>query len=196
MLVTSKIRDRYETIQKQLFNMIPEKWDRVYLYASVVDHFNNLQTGEMFFYYYPKSVLKKNPINVYEVPSRFNVDEEAYLKLAEKLYDSIKELRKELIDLGEKAWSSVTISIENFNFKVEYSYENLQNSNYNNYDRHLIWRYRYLNIPLSSYSKKEREMIEKYISENSTDKTNTANTYQEGVYKQENNTFDYGKSDT
>ena len=59
MLTTPEIRNVYEKIQKQLFYMIPEKWDKVYLYASVLDHYNNIQTGEMFFYYYPKSVLKK-----------------------------------------------------------------------------------------------------------------------------------------
>lgn len=157
MLTTSNIRNRYEKIQKQLYYMIPEKWDRVYLYASVVDHFNGLQTGEMFFYYFPKSILKKNPINVYEIPNKFNIDEQAYLKLAEKLYNEIKDLRKELIKMGENPWSNLTISIENFKFNIEYSYEDLVNSKYTSYDRHLIWRYKYLDIQLSSYSKKKEE---------------------------------------
>lgn len=181
MLTTSNIRDKYEKIQKQLYYMIPEKWDRVYLYASVVDHFNGLQTGEMFFYYFPKSIIKKNPINVYEVPSKFNIDEKSYLKLAEKLYSEIKELRKEQIEAGEKKWSNLTISIENFKFNVEYHYENLQDTKYTSYDRHLIWRYKYLDIPLSSYTKKERKMIEEYLNQNTH--KNNSNTYQEGIYK-------------
>lgn len=182
MLTTSNIRNGYEQIQKQLFYMIPEKWDRVYLYASVVDHFNGLQTGEMFFYYFPKSILKKNPVNVYEVPNKFNIDESAYLKLAEKLYNEIKKLRKELVTMGEKPWSSVTISIENFKFNAKYEYENLQDSNYTSYDRHLIWRYQYLDVPLSSYSKKERKMVEEYLR-NQKHKNNNNVTYQEGIYK-------------
>jgi hypothetical protein len=160
--------------------MIPEKWDRVYLYASVIDHFNSLQTGEMFFYYFPKGIVKKNPINVYEVPRKFNIEEKEYLKLAEKLYSEIKELRKELIASGEKPWSNVTISIENFKFNVTYGYENLKGTKYTSYDRHLIWRYQYLDIPLSSYSKKERKMIEEYFAEN---KNSEVETYQEGIYK-------------
>ena len=74
--------------------MIPEKWDKIYLYASIIDQINNLQTGELYFYYYPKGILKKNPVNVYEIPYKFNLEEEMYLKLVEKLYNSIKELRK------------------------------------------------------------------------------------------------------
>lgn len=182
MLTTSNIRNKYEQIQKQLFYMIPEKWDRVYLYASVVDHFNGLQTGEMFFYYFPKSILKKNPVNVYEIPNKFNIDESAYLKLAEKLYEEIKDLRKELVTIGEKPWTSITISIQNFKFNVKYEYENLQDSNYTSYDRHLIWRYQYLDIPLSSYSKKERQMIEEYLQSKKHNNNNSV-TYQEGIYK-------------
>lgn len=182
MLVNSKVRDLYDKIQKQLFYMIPEKWDKVYLYASVLDHYNNVQTGEMFFYYYPKSVLKKNPVNVYEVPNKFNIDETAYLKLAEKLYEDIKLLRATLVKIGEKPWSNLTISIKDFKFNIEYSYEDLINSDYTSYDRHMIWRYKYLDIPLSSYSKKDRIMLEKYLSEEEYHNKNIT-TYNEGIYK-------------
>ena len=72
--------------------MIPEKWDKIYLYASITNQINNLQTGELYFYYYPKGILKKNPVNVYEIPSKFSLDEEMYLQLVEDLYSSIKRI--------------------------------------------------------------------------------------------------------
>ena len=181
MQVYLNVHKKYEAIQKQLFYMIPEKWDRVYLYACVVDHFQDLQTGEMFFYYFPKSIVRKNPINVYEVPSKFNIDEKAYLKLAENLYDEIKELRKECIKMGEKPWSNVTIFVENLKFNVEYHYDDLRYSQYTSMDRHLIWRHQYLHIPLSSYSKKERNMIEEYLRQNQH--TDKPMIYSEGIYK-------------
>ncbi len=195
MLVTSNIRNIYEKIQKQLFYMIPEKWDRVYLYASVLDHYNNVQTGEMFFYYYPKSVLKKNPVNVYEIPNKFNIDEQAYLKLAENLYEEIKKLRVGLIKIGEKPWTNITISIKDFKFNVEYDYEDLVNSSYTSYDRHLVWRYKYLEVPISSYSRKDRKMLEKYLTEEKYHNKNI-NTYNEGIYKKPvSNILAYGKSE-
>lgn len=195
MLVNSKIRELYDKIQKQLFYMIPEKWDKVYLYASVLDHYNNVQTGEMFFYYYPKSMLKKNPVNVYEVPNKFNIDETAYLKLAEKLYEEIKLLRATLVKIGEKPWTNITISIKDFKFNVEYNYEDLINSNYTSYDRHLIWRYKYLDIPLSSYSKKDRKMVEKYLSEEEYHNKNIT-TYNEGIFKLPvSNIIEYNKQE-
>lgn len=192
MLTNSEIRKSYEKIQKQLFYMIPEKWDKVFLYASVLEHYNNVQTGEMFFYYYPKSVLKKNPVNVYEVPNKFNIDEQAYLKLAEKLYDELKSLRAYFITSGEKPWTNLTISIQNFKFNVEYSYENLVNSRYTSYDRHLIWRHKYLDIPLTSFQKKDRKMIEEYLKEEEHNKK--INTYNEGIYKKPiSNITEYNK---
>ena len=182
MLTTPDIKNIYSNIQKQLYYMIPEKWDKIYLYASVIDHYNNIQTGEMFFYYYPKSVLKKKPVNVYEIPSKFNIDEKGYLKLAEKLYTEIKKVRKEQINSGDKPWSSVTISIQDCKFTVEFSYEDLVNSVFTNTDRHLAWRHQYLNIPLESYSKKERAMIKKYMTTQKWVNRNL-NTYSEGIYK-------------
>lgn len=164
MLVTPKIKIIYKEIQKKLFYMLPEKWDSIYLYASVIQH-AKLQTGEMFFYYIPKGVLKKNPVNVYEVPSRFNIEEQDYLKLVDDLYEKVKELREEMINSGEKPWSNVTISIEKIKFKAEFMYDNLSHSKFSSYDRHLAWQYEYLNKPLNSYNKKEREIIEQILSE-------------------------------
>ena len=92
---TRKIKEIYEDIQKKLFYMIPEKWDELYLYASVIERFGKVETGELFFYYIPKGILRKNPINVYEIPTKFNLEEGEYLRLVELLYDTIKGLRNE-----------------------------------------------------------------------------------------------------
>ena len=126
MLNGVKLKALYSKIQTQLFYMIPEKWDRIYLYAAMFTDEQILKKGEMFFYYYPTGILKKNPVNVYEVPIKFNIDEEAYMKLINNLYETIKLLQKEFEKAGEKPWTSLTISIENLKFKIEYSYEDLR----------------------------------------------------------------------
>lgn len=98
MSANSNITDLYERIRKELFYMIPEKWERIYLYASVVQRGNNRETGEMFFYYFPKSLIKKNPVNVYQVPQRFNIDENEYIKIANRLYEMIKSLENTVLN--------------------------------------------------------------------------------------------------
>lgn len=181
MISTPGIKNIYNNIQKQLYYMIPEKWEKVCLYASVIDHYNNVQTGEMYFYYYPKSVLKKNPINVYEVPNKFNIDESGYLKLAEKLYAEIKRLRKEQVKNGDNPWSNITITIENNKFKIEYDFDNLMQSEFSSDDRHIIWMQKNLNIPMQTYTKKEQKIIQRYYAKH-PNINKSANTYTEGIY--------------
>lgn len=178
---TPRIKSIYAKIQTQLFYMIPEKWDRIYLYASIVEKVNNIQTGEMFFYYYPKGILKRNPINVYEVPYIYNIDEEAYNTLTNKLYETIKELRKEFEKEGLKLWSNLTISIANLKFNIEYDYEDLNTSKYTNEERHIIWNYKYLNFPIERLSKKDRKMLENYLIEEKL-LNKEVGTYSEGMY--------------
>ena len=159
---TKKIKEIYEDIQKKIYYMIPEKWDKFYLYSSIIDMPNNIKTGELFFYYVPKGVLKKKPINVYEIPNKFNLDENEYLKLVELLYDKIKELREEFRNTNQEVWSNITIIIQNNKFRIEYDYEDLKNSDFTSYERHIIWRYKYLEIGPQQVSKAEKEILKRY----------------------------------
>lgn len=162
---TKKIKEIYEDIQKKLFYMIPEKWESLYLYSSVIDLGNNEKTGELFFYYIPKGIFRKNPVNVYEIPTKFNIEENQYLQLVEILYNEIKMLREEFkkSETG-KLWTNITISIQDMKFKVEYRYDDLLNDILDSYERHVIWRYKYLGIGIEQVGKKEKEILERYFS--------------------------------
>ena len=124
---TKNTRKKYEEIQRKIFYMIPEKWDEVYLYASIIERLGSLQTGELFFYYVPKGLIKRRPINVYEIPNKFNIDENEYMKLVEILYRNIKELREGNENSKRKKWTNVTIIIKKSKFKIIYNYDDLQN---------------------------------------------------------------------
>ena len=187
---TKKIKERYEDIQKRLFYMIPEKWDKLYLYASVIDQFQKVQTGELFFYYIPRGILKKNPVNVYEIPSKFNIEENDYMNLVDMLYESIKLLREEFRTTGQQLWSNITISIENTKFKIEFNYDKLQGSEYSSYERHIIWRYNNLGIREEQLSKEEYKIIERYLLGEKVVKRRER--YETGIYiKNIKNIVDY-----
>ena len=134
------------------------------MYSSVIDKDEGGETGELFFYYIPKGIFKKKPINVYEIPSKFNLDENQYLKLVDILYEKIKELRDVFKEANpQEIWSNITITIQNFKFRVEYNYENLQKSEFSSYERHIIWRYKNLGIGPEQVNKEEREILRRYM---------------------------------
>lgn len=192
---TKKIKDIYEEIQKELFYMIPEKWDKLYLYSCVIDMPKNVKTGELFFYYVPKGVLRKKPINVYEIPNKFNLDENQYLKLVELLFNKIKQLREEFRKVDIEAWSNITLIIENSRVRVEYDYEDLKRSSFTSYERHIIWRYKYLGIGPEQVSKKDKEIIKRFLLGAKT--LSRKEIYQFGIYvKDVGNIIDYNTEDS
>lgn len=180
---TKQIKEIYEEIQRKLLYLIPEKWEAIYLYSSVIENGKKEPTGELFFYYIPKGIFRKNPVNVYEVPSKFNIDEQQYLDLVEKIYDDIKLLRetfKKSTSEEEEMWSNLTISITNMKFKAEYSYEDLVNNAFNSYERHVIWRYKYLGIGPEQVSKKDKEILFRYF--NGARTLTETEEYSAGIY--------------
>lgn len=190
---TKRIKELYEEIQKKIFYIVPGKWDELYLYSSIIDRLGKIQTGEMYFYFIPKGILKRKFINVYEVPNKYDIDEDEYLKLVQLLYDKIKELREEFIKTKQPVWSNITISIKNNRFKVEYNYNKLAGTQENYYNHHIYWRYKYLKI--EPHSKKEKQAINKYYSENNliTAKNEEYNT---GIYlKRKTNIITYDTID-
>ncbi|MCI8760805.1 MAG: DUF600 family protein [Clostridia bacterium] len=161
---TKKVKEIYEDIQKKLFYMIPEKWDKLYLYSSILDTPDKEgKTGELFFYYIPKGIFKKKEVNVYEIPAKFNLDEGQYLRLVQILYAKIKELKKEFQKSERnEIWTNLTMSIQNLKFKVEYDYTDLNHSDFSNYERHIIWRYKVLGIGEEQISKEEKDILKRY----------------------------------
>ena len=63
---TNKIKGIYKEIEKRIFYTVPGKWDELYLYASIIDRFGKVQTGEMYFYFMPITISIKN--------SRFKIE--------------------------------------------------------------------------------------------------------------------------
>lgn len=184
---TKRVKEIYENIQRTLFYIIPEKWDKLFLYSSILDEPDEEgYTGELFFYYIPKGLFKKKPVNVYEIPSKFNLDENQYMKLVQILYNKIKELRKEFQKSERKEiWTNLTMSIQNLKFTVEYDYEDLNDSQFTSYERHVIWRYKYLGIGEEQVSKKDKEILKRYKLTLNTKTLARKEHYDAGIYIQD-----------
>jgi hypothetical protein len=171
----------HKEIQQNIYKMLPEKFKRLYLYASMVDAQKDTN-GEMFMYYFPTGILKKNPVNIYMVPELFDIDEEQYKKMEDRLYNTIKKLRSNYKSNSGTRWTSVTISIEETKYKAEFDYDDIINSEFNNFERHIIWRYKYLGLPLESYSKDEKKIIQNYLN-SKNNKKNLPTIYEANIYE-------------
>ncbi len=145
----------YKEIYTSILKLIPEKWEKVYLYASVL---KNLK-GEMYFYYFPKKIIKSKPINCYEIPEKFEIDENTYNNKLKELYLLIKKIKSKV------EWTNVTISIDKKFFKIEYHFNDLRKSKYTDEERHIIWQYNYLNLSIDSLNKKEQKLVLNYKEE-------------------------------
>ena len=193
---TRKIKEIYEDIQRKLFYMIPEKWEDLYLYSSVLDKLDkDGKTGELFFYYIPKGILKKKPVNVYEIPAKFNLDENQYVTLVSILFNKIKELRNEFKrSEREELWTNLTMTIHGIQFKVEYDYTDLANSDFNSYERHVIWRYENLKIGPDQVNKEDKEILKRYMIGPKT--LTRKEHYESGIYIQDiENRIGYSKDE-
>lgn len=185
----------YSEIQKKLFYIIPEKWESIYLYASVIDVPGQKPVGEMYFYYLPKGIIKKKLVNGYEIPSIFNIDEEQYSKLVTDIYNLIKLLRERATNARKKVWSNITITIQNCQFKIEFDYENIETMPFDSYERHVIWRYINLKEDLEFLSRKDQKIIDSYIKYRQTHPEIKKDSYIEGIYKQPvKNIIDFEKT--
>lgn len=198
MIGSKEERMVFEEIQRKLFYMIPEKWESIHLYAAIIEEPFKKSVGEMYFYYFPKGLLKKDPINVYEIPGLFNIDEQSYNELIDKLYNDIRRLRKIAEENHPNLWSNITITIKNSKFHIEYDYTDLSDdSDFTDYERHVIWRYKNLNIDLSLESKEDRYIISKYHNYINTKDIPDVEEYVEGIYMNPvSNIIDYEKTMT
>lgn len=190
---TKKIKEIYEEIQKKIFYAVPGKWEELYLYASIIERLGKVETGEMYFYFMPKGILKRKFINVYEVPNKYDIEEDEYLKLINLLYNDIKKLREEFKNSGQPVWSNITISICNNKFKIHYNYDKIIGSAEEYYSHHIFWRYEYLGI--EPHNKQEKLEIDNYLK-NRRKGNKKDEEYETGIYlKRKNNIITFDTTD-
>lgn len=158
-------KELYMQIQDHIFEMIPEAWKTILLHTSIIDIPGGMPKAEMYFYYVPKGILKRKPVNCYEIPKLFDIDEEEYSRLITSLYNVIKLLRDNYRKTKKKAWSTIDINCQGDKFIVTYGFEDIDRSPYTAEERHIIWRYQNLNIDLDTLNRKERKFLDYYIKE-------------------------------
>ena len=174
---TDKALEIASQIQELIYYIIPEKWKNIELYVSMPD--SRIRKGELFFYYLPNSIFKRQYINCYEVPYMFNISEKEYSDIMSKLYNQFMILKEELNKNNRQVEEIyVHITKEKYVYEiatdnVRLRKENIENNMLNlftSYENHIIWRY--LNLGIFPDDRKEKEIIGRYLDTNIADLLN------------------------
>ena len=166
---TDKALEIASQIQELIYYIIPEKWKNIELYISMPD--SRIRKGELFFYYLPNSIFKRQYINCYEVPYMFNISEKEYSDIMSKLYNKFMILKEEL-NKNNRQVEEIYVHITKTNYMMEIATDNIVLKKkdirrnmlmlYSSYENHIIWRY--LNLNILPDEKKEKEIITRYLN--------------------------------
>ena len=166
---TDKAIEIASQIQELIYYIIPEKWKNIELYISMPDM--GIRKGEMFFYYLPNSIFKRQYINCYEVPYMFNISEKEYSDIMSKLYNKFMILKEEL-NKNNRNVEEIYVHITKDKYVMEIAIDDiiLKKNDirknmlmlYSSYENHIIWRY--INLNILPDEKRDKEIIRKYLN--------------------------------
>ena len=166
---TDKAIEIASQIQELIYYIIPEKWKNIELYISMPD--SRIRKGEMFFYYLPNSIFKRQYINCYEVPYMFNISEKEYSDIMSKLYNKFMILKEEL-NKNNRNVEEIYVHITKDKYVMEIATDDIILKKrdirrnmlmlYSSYENHIIWRY--INLNILPDEKRDKEIIRKYLN--------------------------------
>ncbi|AGF28724.1 MULTISPECIES: antitoxin YezG family protein [Bacillus] len=155
---TPKMGELYQRIANQINEMIPSEWEKVYLYAEILE-----DSSEVYFYFNIPG--ESEFLYSHNIPDHFNVSEDIYDDLLIELQESFEELREEYKENNPQIWTNLTLNLDRTGqFSIDYNYEDVIASELNGSQRKAIWVYK--NLGLLPKRKTVRDFLEDYIKTN------------------------------
>lgn len=146
---TEKMGIIYQKIAEQINEIIPFEWEKVALYAEILDD----STEVYFFFSIPQD---QEYIYSHDIPEYFNVDEDIYDELLYELHDYFEELRNEFKTNNEDLWTNLTLHLERSGkLAIDYDYTDVIAFDLNGTQRQAVWEYKNLGILPEDESDKE-----------------------------------------
>ncbi|AIU76176.1 MULTISPECIES: antitoxin YezG family protein [Bacillus] len=153
---TEKMGQLYQKIAEQINEMIPAEWNKVALYAEILD-----DSREVYFFFNTKN--SEEFIYSHDIPEHYQVSEQIYDDLLIELQDLFDELRNEWKANNSDVWTNLTLKLEHTGkFSIDYNYDDVIASELNGTQRQIVWEYKHLG--LAPTGKKNREFLEHYLN--------------------------------
>lgn len=135
-----KINEIYEDIAYEVNSIIPDEWDKVYIYAEESE---GAETA--WIYYIP--VDKSSPVNI---------------QPSQEIFNCFERLWHEFKNNNQEVWTNLTFVLDSTGkFKIDFGYEDLSEAD--TYEIRVIWKYKYLGIKPSPDKARDNKIIDKYI---------------------------------
>lgn len=152
---TKKMGEIYGKIANKVNDIIPDKWEKVWLYGEVLD-----DSSEVYFYFY--SITHKKIIYSHDIPNEYKVNNSMYEDLLFELVDIIQELNFEYKENNESVWTNLTFLLDNTGkFNIKYNYDDVLKSEFTATERQIIWEYEILGV--EPEVQQYKDMINKYL---------------------------------
>lgn len=114
-----KMDNLYQLIGNKLVGIIPDEWDKIYLYAEILP-------DSRIVYFYFKSTTKKDLIYCENIPDVYGVDSGIYDRLFRELVGDFVDLNTESSQIHSQFWTSLTMYLDQAGkFNVDYNYDEI-----------------------------------------------------------------------
>lgn len=155
---TTKIEELYQLIGGKMYDIIPDKWIKVYLYAEVLQDSKTL-------YFYFESTTRNKLVYCHDIPEEFGVNERIYWDLHRELIKCFEDLHEEFKVHSPQAWTNLTMYLDSTGkFNMDYNYDDI--SELSPTQQLTIWKYKVLGIyPVDV---RRRKMVDDYINNKDT----------------------------
>lgn len=145
----------YQEIAEGINEIIPTEWEKVYLYAEILD-----DSTEVFFYF--NMPQNEEYIYSHNIPERFNVSEDIYDELLFELHDLFEDLQKEFKENNSGVWTNLTLILESSGrFSIDYNYDDVIESDLNGSQRQIVWEYK--NLGILPNDEDNKRFLENYL---------------------------------
>ena len=131
---TQKMGELYQKIAEHLNEMIPSQWEKIVLYAEILD-----DSADIYFYF--TTPTNGDYLYSHYIPEQFNVSEEIYDQL-------LIELQELFEDTGK--------------FSIDYNDDDVLSSQLDDLQRRDVWKYQ--NLGILPADEEDRKFIEEYLN--------------------------------
>ena len=129
---TKKMGAIYGEIANILNEIIPDKWNKIYLYGEVLDDFR-----EVYFYF--DSAISKDIVYGHDIPRTYNLDKKTYRQLLRELTKFIVDLHVEYKENNDIVWTNLTFLIDSSGkFNIKFNYDDILKSPFSSGERQII----------------------------------------------------------